>query len=180
MVKKSYNFAVWVIAALVLLALVTLFQSPRHRPAVQEISASQFLGDVDLGRVREVVIKGQEIDGRFADGQSFSTYVPNDPSLFQRLHGKGVVITARPAADEVPWLSLLVSWLPLVLFLATWMAIARMIARALRTPDGRSLGEVVDDHGSELKKLNVRLEQLTSGQPRAAAPPPPGETPASR
>jgi hypothetical protein len=35
-----------------------------------------------------------------------------------------------------------------------------MISRALRTPDGRSIGQVVDECGSELRKSNDRLEQL--------------------
>jgi ATP-dependent Zn protease len=119
------------------------------------------LNDIDQSKIRDVVIQGQEIHGTYVDGRGFDTYAPNDPSLLQRLYGKGVTITARPSPESVPWfVSLLVSWLPFLLTLAVWIWTARMISRALRTPDGRSIGQVVDECGSELRKSNDRLEQL--------------------
>ena len=90
------NFALWVIIVLLLLALFTLFQNPGQRTTAQDISFSQLLNEVDQGRVRDVLIQGPEIHGTFTDGRSFQTYAPNDPSLIQRLYGKGVSITARP------------------------------------------------------------------------------------
>ena len=109
------NFALWVIIVLLLLALFTLFQNPGQRTTSQDISFSQLLNEVDQGRVRDVLIQGPEIHGTFTDGRSFQTYAPNDPSLIQRLYGKGVSITARPQQNDVPWfVSLLVSWLPFI------------------------------------------------------------------
>ena len=44
------------------------------------------------------LIQGPEIHGTFTDGRGFQTYAPNDPTLIQRLYGKGVVDhRARPA-----------------------------------------------------------------------------------
>ena len=107
------NFALWVIIVLLLLALFTLFQNPGQRTTAQDISFSQLLTEVDNGRVRDVTIQGPEIHGTYTNGGQFNTYAPNDPSLVQRLYGKGVQITARPQGDNVPWfVSLLVSWLP--------------------------------------------------------------------
>ena len=96
------NFALWVIIVLLLLALFTLFQNPSQRTASQDISFSQLLNEVDQGRVREVKIQGPDIRGSFTDGRSFQTYAPNDPTLVQRLYGKGVSITAAPQGDSVP------------------------------------------------------------------------------
>jgi len=90
------NFALWVIIVLLLLALFTLFQNPGTRTSAQDISFSQLLTEVDNGRVRDVTIQGPEIHGTYTDGRGFNTYAPNDPSLIQRLYGKGVQITARP------------------------------------------------------------------------------------
>jgi len=161
MTANLRHFALWVIIVLLLLALFTLFQNPGQRSLSPEISLSQFLNDVDQNKIRDIVIQGQEIHGAYVDGHGFATYVPNDPSLLPRLYGKGVTITARPPPDNVPWfVSLLVSWLPFLLTLALWIWAARMISRALRTPDGRSIGQVVDEWGSELRKSNDRLEQL--------------------
>jgi cell division protease FtsH len=119
------------------------------------------LNDVDQNKIRDVVIQGQEIHGTYVDGHRFDTYAPNDPSLLQRLYGKNVTIAARPSQDNVPWfVSLLLAWLPFLLTLALWIWAVRTISRALRTPDGRSIGQVVNECGSELRKLNDGLEQL--------------------
>ncbi|MBZ0209581.1 MAG: ATP-dependent zinc metalloprotease FtsH [Hyphomicrobium sp.] len=122
------NFALWVIIVLLLLALFTLFQNPSQRTATQDISFSQLLTEVDQGRVRDVVIQGPEIHGSFTDGRPFGTYAPNDPSLVQRLYGKGVSITARPPGDNVPWfVSLLVSWLPFIALIGVWIFLSRQM-----------------------------------------------------
>jgi cell division protease FtsH len=122
------NFALWVIIVLLLLALFTLFQNPGQRTSSQDISFSQLLSEVDGGKVRDVLIQGPDIHGTFTDGRSFQTYAPNDPSLIQRLYGKGVAITARPQGDSVPWfVSLLVSWLPFIALIGVWIFLSRQM-----------------------------------------------------
>src|SRR5213083_2279957 len=131
------NFALWVIIVLLLLALFTLFQNPGQRTSAQDISFSQLLNEVDQGRVRDVLIQGPEIHGTFTDGRSFQTYAPNDPSLIQRLYGKGVSITARPQQNDVPWfVSLLVSWLPFIALIGVWSFLSRQMQGA----GGKALG----------------------------------------
>ena len=63
------NFALWVIIFLLVLALVTLFQSPGSRNPAQEMSYSQFLSEVEGGRVSSVMISGPEISGSLSDGR---------------------------------------------------------------------------------------------------------------
>src|SRR5882757_6215300 len=122
------NFALWVIIVLLLLALFTLFQNPGQRAATTDISFSQLLTEVDQGRVRDVLIQGPEIHGTFTDGRPFNTYAPNDPTLVQRLYGKGVAITARQQGDNVPWfVSLLVSWLPFIALIGVWIFLSRQM-----------------------------------------------------
>jgi len=131
------NFALWVIIVLLLLALFSLFQNPGQRAAPNDITFSQLLADVDQGRVRDVVIQGQEITGTYNDGKPFQTYAPNDPSLIQRLYGKGVSITAKPPGDNVPWfVSLLVSWLPFLALIGVWIFLSRQMQGA----GGKALG----------------------------------------
>jgi len=131
------NFALWVIIVLLLLALFTLFQNPGQRTTAQDISFSQLLTEVDQGRVRDVLIQGPEIHGTFTDGRTFQTYAPSDPSLIQRLYGKGVSITARPQQNDVPWfVSLLVSWLPFIALIGVWIFLSRQMQGA----GGKALG----------------------------------------
>ena len=131
------NFALWVIIVLLLLALFTLFQNPSQRTSSTDISFSQLLTEVDAGKVRDVLIQGPEIHGTFTDGRSFQTYAPNDPTLVQRLYGKGVSITARAQGDSVPWfVSLLVSWLPFIALIGVWIFLSRQMQGA----GGKALG----------------------------------------
>ena len=75
-----------------------------------------------------MLIQGPEIHGTYTDGRSFQTYAPNDPTLVQRLYGKGVAITARPQGDSVPWfVSLLVSWLPFIALIGVWIFLSRQM-----------------------------------------------------
>src|SRR4026209_303886 len=122
------NFALWVIIVLLLLALFTLFQNPGTRSSATDISFSQLLTEVDNGRVRYVTIQGPEIHGTYTNGGAFNTYAPNDPSLVQRLYGKGVQITARAPGDNVPWfVSLLVSWLPFIALIGVGIFLSRQM-----------------------------------------------------
>src|ERR1700745_371974 len=131
------NFALWVIIVLLLLALFTLFQNPGQRTTSQDISFSQLLTAVDQGQGRDVLIQGPEIHGNFNDGRSFQTYAPNDPTLIQRLYGKGVSITARAQQNDVPWfVSLLVSWLPFIALIGGWIFLSRQMQGA----GGKALG----------------------------------------
>src|SRR5215510_3546923 len=126
---KLRHFALGVIIVLLLLALFTVFQNPGQRSISQDISLSQFLNDVDQGKIRDVLIQGREIHGTYVDGHRFDTYAPNDPTLLQRLYGKSIVIAVGPSQDNVPWfVSLLVSWVPFLLTMTFWIWSVRVIS----------------------------------------------------
>ena len=131
------NFALWVIIALLLMALFNLFQSPSQRAETNEISFSQLLAEVDAGNVREVTIAGETITGNFNDNRPFQTYSPKDPNLVDRLYEKGVKITARPANEDVPsLLDVFVSWFPMLLLIAVWI----FFMRQMQGGGGKAMG----------------------------------------
>ena len=122
------NFALWVIIFLLVLALVTLFQSPAQKTPSSEITFSQLLTEVDAGHVRDVTIAGPEISGHYKDGRAFQTYAPSDPPLVDTLYKKDVAITAKPPSDGNSWLlTLLINGLPLLLFLGVWIYMSRQM-----------------------------------------------------
>lgn len=133
------HFAIWIIIGLLLLSLLTLFQNAGQQkaPASNEISFSQLLSEVEGGRVRDVVIAGQDITGTYLDGRSFRTYSPSDPTLVQRLYQKGVAITARAPGENVHWLlQILVSWLPFIILIGVWV----FLSRQMQGGAGRAFG----------------------------------------
>ena len=90
------NLALWVIIALILVALFNLFQSPSVRNQASNIAYSDFVNDANNGQVADVTIQGNTITGHMRDGRSFSTYAPSDPNLVQRLTERGVRVNAQP------------------------------------------------------------------------------------
>jgi cell division protease FtsH len=120
------NFALWVIIALLLVALFTLFQNPGQTGRAGEIAFSQLLAEVDQGRVRDVTIVGQEIQGHFSDGRSFTSFAPPGGNVVQRLYEKGVVINARPPSENILG-SLLISSLPMLLLIGVWIYLMRQM-----------------------------------------------------
>jgi len=155
------NFALWVIIVLLMLGLFTLFQNPTPRTTtVPDIPFSQFLSEVDQGRVRNVLIQGSEIQGTYTDGRSFQTYAPGDQSWYPRLYAKGVSVTVRPQQD-VPWfVSLLVSWLPFLILFAIWASLSRRQTRALIENVNRPR-EDVDNLKRRIDDLQKRLDELS-------------------
>ena len=149
------NVALWVIVVLLMLALFTLFQNPNPPTTAQDIAYSQFITEVDQGRVRRVTIQGQEINGAFTDGRGFQTYAPNDPTLTQRLINKGVTVTARPQQNDVPWwISLIISWLPFLLFLGVVIHFARSVKLATSAvSEVAALKRQIEDCKQEIELL---------------------------
>jgi hypothetical protein len=70
------------------------------------------------------------------------------------------MIALEVSMEQVPWyVSLIVSWLPLLVTIGSLVWLGRRITKELRTPDGRSIASVVDNYGRELKRSNDMLEQ---------------------
>jgi cell division protease FtsH len=131
------NFALWVIIGLLLIALFNLFQGPSQRSAGTEVAYSQFLNEVEQGRVRNVTIAGQTITGTYSDNTHFQTFAPEDPQLVNRLEGKGVSITAKPPTEGgQSILGVLVSWFPMFLILAVWI----FFMRQMQGTGGKAMG----------------------------------------
>jgi cell division protease FtsH len=131
------NLALWVIIGLLLIALFNLFQNPSGRGPQANLAFSDFLAEVENGRVRDVTIQGNTIAGHFSDGRSFSTYAPEDPNLVNRLTEHGVRITAAPVDDSMPsLLGVLVSWFPMLLLIGVWI----FFMRQMQSGGGKAMG----------------------------------------
>ncbi|MCB1833890.1 MAG: ATP-dependent metallopeptidase FtsH/Yme1/Tma family protein, partial [Geminicoccaceae bacterium] len=64
----SKNLALWIIIGLLLIALFNLFQGPSTRGTQTPLAFSDFLSEVEGGRVSDVTIQGDSISGHFSDG----------------------------------------------------------------------------------------------------------------
>ncbi len=119
------NLALWLVISLMVILLFNMFNHPSQTK--QETSYSEFIAAVSDGEVTQVTIQGNDIYGKYKDGTAFRTFVPNDPDLIRVLRDKGVQITAK-AAEESPWfMTILISWFPMLLLIAVWIFFMRQM-----------------------------------------------------
>ncbi len=131
------NLALWVIIALLLVVLFNLFQPGAGRGADTQIAYSDFIGEVNAGRVREVAIQGRTVTGHLTDNRTFQTYAPEDATLSQRLIDKGVRVIAKPEESDVPpLLHILLNWFPMLLLIGVWV----FFMRQMQAGGGRAMG----------------------------------------
>jgi cell division protease FtsH len=111
-------------AALVCLMVFTIFSKQYgHAP---EIVFSEFTAGVERGDVREVMIQGQNIQGKYRNGEEFKTFAPDDPDLMKSLRDKKVKIAAKPD-DDSPWYMVLLTWFPMLLMIGVWVYFMRQM-----------------------------------------------------
>ena len=122
------NLMMWGLIVLLVVGLFQLFQNPKQPEVSGNVPFSDFLKNLDDGRVVQVEIKGNEINGILSDGTRFNTYAPNDPNLVEKLSSKNVDITATPLEDKMPsLLGVLLSWFPMLLLIGVWIFFMRQM-----------------------------------------------------
>ena len=123
------NLAMWGIIIFLSIGLFNLFQNPKNiTESRDKVPFSKFLKEVDLGRVVEVEIQGNNINGVLSDGKTFYTYSPNYPNLVEKLSEKGVSIVATPLEEKMPsLLGILLSWFPMLLLIGVWIFFMRQM-----------------------------------------------------
>ena len=106
------NLAMWAVIVFLTIGLYNMFKNPQNSISKKDaIIFSDFLTEVENGRVVKVQIQGNNIYGILSNGTKFSTYSPNDPNLIEKLTNKGVSISAAPIEEKMPSLfGVLLSW----------------------------------------------------------------------
>ncbi len=120
------NLALWLVIGLIIIGLVNVFQKPITPQT--EIIYSEFLERADKGLITEVVIQGDNINGKNMDGTSFQTTAPpNDPELFKILREKGIRFSVVQPEQTSWYMSILISWFPMLLLLGIWIFFMRQM-----------------------------------------------------
>ncbi len=143
------NLALWLVVGLVMIALFNMFNQPHV--ASREISFTELMDGVDKGQVSEFIVQGETGRGKFNDGKLFQVYLMEYPDLFKELRKAGVKVTVRPA-ESTPWyMSVLISWFPMILLIAIWIFFMRQMqnggSRALSF--GKSKARMATDNSKK-------------------------------
>ena len=151
----SRNLMLWAIIVLAMVMLFNMFQQPQG--VMQRVPYSDFLSQVDNGQVMSVTIQGHTLTGRTADGKTVQTYAPQDLGLVNRLIEKKVEVKAEPP-EEQPWyMTLLVSWFPMLLLVGVWIFFMRQMqsggGKAMSF--GRSRARMLNQEGARVTFADV-------------------------
>jgi cell division protease FtsH len=119
------NLALWLVITLMMVMLYNLF-SKQHL-AETSISYTDFLSMVDDERISQVVIQGQELFVTDADNNRLKVFAPEDSDLIKILRQKGVVISAKPPSENPWYMSVLVSWFPMIVLIGVWIFFMRQM-----------------------------------------------------
>jgi len=116
----------WVVIALVLVAVFSKFNVPTERST--GLSYSEFVKRVENKGVKEVVISGQTITGLSSSGEKFQTYAPyNDPKLVDELIVNDVKINVKEPEGRSVLIDILVNTIPFLLIIGLWIYIMRQM-----------------------------------------------------
>ena len=111
---------------IVLIALFNMFNQPINPQS--EVVFSDFMDKVEQGQITEVVISGDNISGKYMDGNAFQTTAPpKDPDLIKSLRQKNVRIVVVPPEQTSWYMSILISWFPMLLLLGIWIFFMRQM-----------------------------------------------------
>ena len=119
------NIALWLVITLLMIMLYNLFN--QQQVPEGKISYTEFLAMVDEERIEGVVIQGQELFVTDINRNRFKVFAPQDSDLIKMLRQKGVAINAKPPSESPWYMSLLVSWLPMIVLIGIWIFFMRQM-----------------------------------------------------
>jgi cell division protease FtsH len=130
----SKNLALWLLVALVAMALFQLMNT--QRSAMQEFTYSAFKQQLSAGNVKNVVVyDGKQLEGEFAnpvlqDGRKAKTFtvllpIKDSESLLNQLEQAGVPISAKEPKIGVA--NFLIAALPWIVIIGLWVFLLRQL-----------------------------------------------------
>ncbi len=125
MSQSSKHVALWLVLALIILAVFSVFNKQHGREP--EVVFSDFMTAVERGDVQKVTIQGNNIQGEYKNGERFRTFAPNDPELVKSLRERKVKIAAKPEEDSPWYMVLLLNWFPMLLLIGVWIFFMRQM-----------------------------------------------------
>jgi cell division protease FtsH len=145
----------WVILICVAVLLWIVVQTGKSRQE-EPLTFTQFLNEVEAGKVKKVTIAGSEVRGEYKDGsRGLRTNIPsNYPDIYKLLREKSVDVDIKETSSG-NWVSILINAVPFILLLGFWIFMMRQMQsggnKALSF--GKSRARL---HSSQQKKVTFK------------------------
>nr|WP_320190608.1 ATP-dependent zinc metalloprotease FtsH [uncultured Desulfobacter sp.] len=152
------NISLWLVIVLMMVMLYNIFN--QQQGGQSDLGYSEFISLVEDGRIQNVVIQGRDLIITDTSGARFNSYAPEDAQLIDILRKNGVAIKAKPPAESSWFMSIVVSWLPMIVLIGVWIFFMRQMqggggggGKALSF--GKSRARLMDDKGEKVTFANV-------------------------
>jgi len=163
------NISLWLVIVLMMVMLYNIFNQ-QQQTGQMDIGYSEFLSMVEKDRVQNVVIQGQDLYFTDINGTRYKSFAPNDGELLPLLRANGVDIKAKPPAESSWLMSIVVSWLPMIVLIGVWIFFMRQMqggaggGKAMSF--GKSRARLMDDKKEKVtfdnvQGINEAKEELT-------------------
>ncbi|NRP12381.1 ATP-dependent zinc metalloprotease FtsH [Aliiroseovarius sp. xm-m-379] len=116
---NARNFAFWIVLFLLILTLFNLFSNGQTSMSSSKVSYTEFVAALEGGQVQSATIDGEELTYQASDGKMFSTVLPSDSDVSDKLLAKNVDIKVEPQRQS-GFMSLLTLLLPVLLLIGFW------------------------------------------------------------
>ncbi|MCB1960531.1 MAG: ATP-dependent metallopeptidase FtsH/Yme1/Tma family protein, partial [Rhodocyclaceae bacterium] len=153
------NLAIWMVIGVV---LMTVFNQFNNRQLAQNtLDYSQFMQDAKAGRISKVVIDGRVVRATTQDGRSVVVYTPGTQDLWMvsDLMRYGVDVTAaKPEEEQSFFMSIFVSWFPMLLLIGVWIFFMRQMqggGRGGAFSFGKSKARMLDESANVVTFADV-------------------------
>jgi cell division protease FtsH len=141
-VNNFRNFAVWIVIAMLLFALFSLFQGQVTRTgASSEVSYSEFVTKLNNGEVKAVTYSdnagmSQVIQATLADGKTIRTFGPMTEAQLKTLQDNQVTTNFQPGQSDSFFSTALLYWLPTIALIGVWI----FFIRQMQNGSGKAMG----------------------------------------
>lgn len=121
------SVGIWLVVALVLMTVFNQFNQGKQQSAKVQLDYSQFLEEVKQGKIAKVTIEGRTLKAVTIDGKLITSYAPSDLWMVSDLLKYGVNIEAKAEEEQSFWMSIFVSWFPMLLLIGVWIFFMRQM-----------------------------------------------------
>ncbi|NMD06406.1 MAG: ATP-dependent metallopeptidase FtsH/Yme1/Tma family protein [Phyllobacteriaceae bacterium] len=136
-VNQFRSFAVWIVIALLLFALFSLFQGQSMRTSSSEISYSEFLTKINNGEISSITASmNGDVVAKTSDGRTLTTFAPVSEDFLKTIREKNVMAEFRPPQSDSFLSNALIYWLPMLLILGVWV----FFIRQMQSGSGKAMG----------------------------------------
>ena len=112
------------------------------------------MDDAKAGKIARVDIKGREITVTPVEGQKYVITSPGDLWMVDDLRKDGVQVYGTPEEEPSFWMTVLISWFPMLLLIGVWVFFMRQM-------QGGGKGGAFSFGKSKARKLDTSNNKIT-------------------